>query len=299
MARRAADLLAKDRVTRIDPADGGDGAKIQPGRWRCLWMSGCCASGCGSAAWGRRSSPRAIPRRTRTAEGAAADRRPAGRLICNVGDNRFIDDAHDLIGVVAAPVLLDEKSLIVRDTFLRRPLFALADRLGQKRVHVLIVGFGDLGRAVMEACGLDRHCRSARQAARHDRRQRRRRMRGALDLLYPRLDLVADVEIVALDLPRQSLEPAVAIDREPPAPLAGPGECRSLHGDCALPAHGRTQCRVRAALSPSSPPLRSVGRRHVRAHAFAASSGGAPGPRRGTVGRARAHGRSPPAAIVG
>jgi hypothetical protein len=53
----------------------------------------------------------------------------------------------------AAPLrvtIFDENSVIARHTLARDPLFALATERGQARVHVVIIGFGDLGEKLLD-----------------------------------------------------------------------------------------------------------------------------------------------------
>lgn len=48
------------------------------------------------------------------------------------------------------PVMFDENLFLARETLRQHPLFVLASRRGQRRVHALIIGFGDLGQKLMD-----------------------------------------------------------------------------------------------------------------------------------------------------
>ncbi len=77
-----------------------------------------------------------------------------------VVDPLFADQFFEVMGFGAAaapgeiaplrPAVFDDNRLIARHTLSQHPLFVLADSRGQKRVHAVIVGFGDLGEKVLD-----------------------------------------------------------------------------------------------------------------------------------------------------
>jgi hypothetical protein len=65
----------------------------------------------------------------------------------------FFDQYLDTLsqtGVRDRPAMVNQADLIARKTLGQHPLFAQADQLGQSRVHAVIIGFGALGKAIME-----------------------------------------------------------------------------------------------------------------------------------------------------
>lgn len=94
---------------------------------------------------GALSSNMALVRALRQVYG---DKTPA--ISCNIESNHMADEFGDLLGIHRDIVIYDEARLSVRDTLARHPLYASADRQGAARVHLVIVGFGRLGRVVLE-----------------------------------------------------------------------------------------------------------------------------------------------------
>lgn len=71
-------------------------------------------------------------------------------ISCNIESNDMADEFGDLLGVQRDILIYDEARLSVRDTLARHPLYAGADRQGAARVHLVIIGFGRLGRVLLE-----------------------------------------------------------------------------------------------------------------------------------------------------
>jgi hypothetical protein len=71
-------------------------------------------------------------------------------ISCNIESNDTADEFGDLLGVRRDILIYDEARLSVRDTLARHPLYASADRQGAARVHLVIIGFGQLGRVLLE-----------------------------------------------------------------------------------------------------------------------------------------------------
>lgn len=91
------------------------------------------------------SSNMALVRAIRQAYG---DKAPP--ISCNIDSNDIADEFGDLLGVQRDILIYDEARLSVRDTLARHPLYASADRQGVARVHLVIIGFGRLGRVLLE-----------------------------------------------------------------------------------------------------------------------------------------------------
>ncbi len=101
------------------------------------------------------------------------------------------------------PTVFDENRVIARYALARHPLFKFADAAGQRRVHALIIGFGDLGEKILEqvlltsiagnlgeprATVLDREARR-REA---EFRTRRPAVLDALDIVFLAFDIETD-----------------------------------------------------------------------------------------------------------
>ncbi|HTJ02965.1 MAG TPA: RyR domain-containing protein, partial [Methylovirgula sp.] len=79
---------------------------------------------------------------------AYADKAPP--ISCNIESNDMADEFGDLLGVQRDILIYDEARLSVRDTLARHPLYAAADYQGAARVHLVIIGYGRLGRVLLE-----------------------------------------------------------------------------------------------------------------------------------------------------
>jgi hypothetical protein len=71
-------------------------------------------------------------------------------ISCNIDASHIADEFTELLGIQRDILIYDEARLSVRDTLARHPLYASADRQAATRVHLLIVGFGRLGRVLLE-----------------------------------------------------------------------------------------------------------------------------------------------------
>lgn len=75
----------------------------------------------------------------------------AVRVTDPVLSDRFLDHLHEHHGSSAVEVnVFDENRIMARHVLDQTPLFRRAAERGQKRVHALIIGFGDLGEKLMD-----------------------------------------------------------------------------------------------------------------------------------------------------
>lgn len=83
---------------------------------------------------------------------ARATRRRHGgpHISCNIESTHLADEFDELLGIHNDILIYDEARLSVRDCLARHPLYASADRQAAARVHLLIIGFGRLGRVFLE-----------------------------------------------------------------------------------------------------------------------------------------------------
>ncbi|HWP26878.1 MAG TPA: RyR domain-containing protein [Xanthobacteraceae bacterium] len=111
-------------------------------------------------------------------------------------------------GASLRPIVFDENRVIARYALARHLLFKFADAAGQRRVHALVVGFGDLGEKILEQAlltsiagnlGEPRVTVLDREARRREAEFRTRRP-GVLDTL--------DVVFLEFDIETDSLEQA-------------------------------------------------------------------------------------------
>jgi hypothetical protein len=149
--------------------------------------------------------------------GKANPKRPDTLALC-ITDSILTDQYFELIDAErraldgyrrAAPLhptVFDENSVIARHTLARDPLFLLASRRGQARVHAVIVGFGNLGEKLIDqimltsiagALNAPRITVLDRHADEREREFRAQRP-GVLDTL--------EISFIALDLGLDPLE---------------------------------------------------------------------------------------------
>lgn len=180
-------------------------------------------------------------------------------LICQVEDDRLADEAHDLVIGTAAPVFFNEYRLVARDALRRHPLFALADRRGQHRVHLLLVGFSHLGRIMMEQAILNSRTGELGRPCVTILDRDAERVRGQIAALYPGLSLVADHGVVegdALALFQGPMEQAALArlaeleDADPFTAIALclPGEEANVEGALLIRRHRRRSGRLAAPM---------------------------------------------------
>jgi hypothetical protein len=83
---------------------------------------------------------------------AAQKAEPRARVTAVVKDNRLADDFSDMLAGDNKPAhplrVLSVATLAARDLHLNHPPFLAALEQGQKRIHAVIVGFGDTGEAI-------------------------------------------------------------------------------------------------------------------------------------------------------
>jgi hypothetical protein len=140
-------------------------------------------------------------------------RRRPDSLVLRVADPLLADQFFEVmdadrdrasVGVPSLrPMAFDENRVIARYALARHPLFKLADAAGQRRVHALIIGFGDLGEKILEqvlltgiagSLGEPRVTVLDREAGRREAEFRTRRptVLHTLDIVFLEFDIETD-----------------------------------------------------------------------------------------------------------
>ncbi len=155
------------------------------------------------------SSNMALVRAIRQAYG---DKAPP--ISCNIDSNDIADEFGDLLGVQRDILIYDEARLSVRDTLARHPLYASADRQGVARVHLVIIGFGRLGRVLLEEAVQDSIAGTLEQPFVTVIDRNAEAEADAFAREKPQYDMAVDIVFVQCDMLAVPLDAAGTVQRE-------------------------------------------------------------------------------------
>ncbi|MGB8277943.1 MAG: RyR domain-containing protein [Methylovirgula sp.] len=134
-------------------------------------------------------------------------------ISCNIESTHLADEFGELLGVQRDVLIYDEARLSVRDILARHPLYASADRQAATRVHLMIIGFGRLGRVFLEEAIQDSIAGALEKpfVTIIDREAKTQAL--AFDRDKPQHQMAADIGFIACDVMDTTLDAAASPQR--------------------------------------------------------------------------------------